>query len=370
VRYLFVLGALALAGCQRSAVPPPRLLHIRAAADAAFRRRPNWQEVIGSRVVAVSRVFERAAAIRCEVSGTVEWSPDPAATVDKKRRELEGTQSDGDSIFVGFTAPPDHADEPGSAVPFDARVLVFDFPEKSEQVNVSNLAHELAHVFGAWHSADAKSLTHLPPGNDFDSNALACLRLTRSVDFRTGIGGLDKGTLDRVVKLWSDSKLEPASNPVYRAWSEMGYELVTRGLAQPAVEPLAKAARLAPGEARIHSALGTTLVVLRRFSEAASEFRTLTEITPQSAGAFNNLAFALLQSQQTEEALAALRKASRIEPANANLHANIGITLSRLPGHLDEAIEELRQAVRINPNDESAKLALNAVLEARSKGRK
>ena len=91
---------------------------------------------------------------------------------------MAGSQNDGSWIFLGFTVPPQGAVEPGIAVPFDARILMFDYPDRTEEENAANLAHELTHAFGAWHSSDPRSVMHLPPGTDFDPTAAACLRLT------------------------------------------------------------------------------------------------------------------------------------------------------------------------------------------------
>jgi Flp pilus assembly protein TadD len=110
-------------------------------------------------------------------------------------------------------------------------------------------------------------------------------------------------------------------------------------------------------------------MLMRRYPAAAVEFRKLTELDPQSAPALNNLAAALLESRQPEGAVASLRKAAELVPQNASLHANMGMVLARINGHLDEGIEELRLALRLSPNDPKVKAALDAALAAKAKGR-
>ena len=307
--------------------------------------------------------------IRLELTGVSEWTPEPGATLEEKRRGLAGGQSDGNWVLLGFTASDAGAAEPGQVVPFDTRVLVFDFPEKSETENAANLAHELGHVFGAWHSSDEKSIMHLPPGPHFDRDALECIRLTRSMDTRRGISGLGPETVDGVTKLWSASKADTATSPIFQFYASSGYELMSLGYVRPALEPLSRATALAPGDTRTHYALAAAYMALRDYHSAANELRKLAEITPASAPALNRLATALAQSRPAEDAVATLRKTTGSGPEDGSLHANMGIALARIAGHLDEGIEELRQAARINPNDEGAKMALDAALAAKGRGR-
>ena len=307
--------------------------------------------------------------IRLELTGVSEWTPEPGATSEEKRRGLAGGQSDGNWVLLGLTTPEAGAAEPGLVVPFDTRVLVFDLPDKNETENAANLAHELGHLFGAWHSPDEKSIMHLPPGPHFDRSALECIRLTRSMDTRRGIGGLAPGTVDGLARLWSASGADPETNPIFQFYASSGYELMSLGYLRAALEPLTRATGMSPGDSRTRYALAAAYMALRDHHSAADELRKVAELTPPSAPALNLLATALAKSGPAEDAVATLRKTTGSGPEDGPLHANMGIALARISGHLDEGIEELRQAVRINPNDGGAKMALDAALAAKGRGR-
>ncbi len=342
---------------------------MRASADPVFRERAHWSDLIASRVEALSRMCELDFDMRLELIGVAEWTPETGATAEEKRRTLTGSQSDGNWVFLGFTGAETGAAEPGRVVPFDNRVLIFDYPAKSETENVANLVHEVGHLFGAWHSSDEKSIMHLPPGSQFDRAAVECIRLTRSMDMRRSVRDLSSATLDQLGKLWSDSKLPAGANPQCQFYAASGRELMSLGYPRYAVEPLTRAADMAPGEVRTHYSLAAVYLVLRNYHAAAGELRRVAEIDAQSAPALNSLAAVLAQPRQPGEAVASPLKTVELSAGSGALHANLGMELAGIAGHLDEGIDELRQALRMAPNDESVKAALDVALAAKNRGR-
>ncbi|MBZ5625104.1 MAG: tetratricopeptide repeat protein [Acidobacteriia bacterium] len=369
MRRLLLLGAIALCACHR-ATEHPRTLRVLVAADPTFRERSNWREVITSRLHEVSSIYAARFGISLELAGASEWSPEPQLSPEEKRRRLSGYNSDGNAVFLGFAAPVGDGAEPGVAVSFDPRVLVFDFPARSERQNELFLAHELGHMFGAWHSPDGSSLLHLPPGASFDDTTTESIRLSGSCDFRAGAAGLSHETADQVAKLWSASNSNMASNPLLDSYMHMGHELLNTGHVQQAIEPLSRAIELAPGDENAHYMLASADLALNRFAAAAGEFRKVVELNPRHVTAWNNLGGALLESGQPEEAVAAFRKALEMGPPNQTIRSNIATALVRTPGHLDEAIAELQEVLRKDPNEEHAREALTAALAARQRGLK
>ena len=369
MRRLLLLVAIALCSCHH-VTQQSRVVRLLVAADPVFRARPNWRDLIASRVRAVSEIYS-PFGIGLEVADVSEWNPNPKLSLEQKRRGLSGFNSDGNAIFLGIAAPPPGDSlEPGLAVAFDARLLVFDFPSKTEEQNQALLTHELAHVFAAWHSPESSSVLHLPPGSSFDSNARESIQLTRAMDFRTGMAGLSRETLDRVEKLWSASKSDPGLNPLLDADMHTALELLNMGHAEEGIEALARALELSPGNVNAHYMLASAELSLRHYAAAAGEFHKVVELSPRNVSAWNSLGGALMQNGQSAEAIPAFRKALEMDASNQTIRANVAAALVRTPGHLEEGISELREVLRGSPNEENLKIALTAALQAKQNGRK
>ena len=362
MRRLLFLGIIALSGCR----PAPRTIHLKIAADATFRQRANWQEVIRARVHEASALFEKQFNIHWVAESITEWSPDPQASLERRRWQLGGYLADGNSVFLGIEAAPAGESAPASVVPFDPRLIVFDYPSKGEAENTLLLAHAMGQLLGAWESGDAGSVMHLPPGSGFDGVAARAIAATRAVDFSKGVRSLNADTVARIGKLWAESK--SGGNPVYEYYLNRGTEALKAGKATLATEPLTHAVEVLPTDTRAHNVLGTAYMVMRQYPQAAHEFQKVVELDPQNYIAWNNLGGALLQFGEPAEAIEPLRKALKMRPGDGAIHGNYGAALARTPGHLAEGIAELQECLRINPQATAAQQALAVALAKKNGG--
>ena len=82
---------------------------------------------------------------------------------------------------------------------------------------------------------------------------------------------------------------------------------------------------------------------------------------PKNYGARNNLAIALEQTGQIEEAIKQLREAVRLRPDSEVLHNNLGNALFHA-GQFAEAVEEYEQALQIKPDFAEAHYSLGVTL--------
>lgn len=368
MRRVFILFCAALCACKHTTVQT-RVLHVRVVAGPEFRQRPNWQDVITSRVQGVAGLL-KPFDLALEVGTPSEWNPDPQMAPELKRREMGGLPSDGSWILLGVLSSAQDTGEPGIVASFDSRVIVYDIPSKSEAENQAAVAHLFGHIFGAWHSPDPKSIMHLPPGQDFDANAKQVLALTRSMDFRNGVNGLPQTTTDQISKLWADSKADLSTNPFYDYYQHQGFELLNTGRVEQAIEPLSRAVEIKADDRNSRFALATANMAMKRFLAAVSDYRKILEADPKNVAALNGLGGALLQSGQSAEAVDAFRKAVQLVPANKVVRVNLGVALIKSPGHLDEGIAELRDVLKTSPDDANVKAVLTAALDAKGKGRK
>ena len=91
--------------------------------------------------------------------------------------------------------------------------------------------------------------------------------------------------------------------------------------------------------------------------------RLVVQAVPRSAEARNNLGGALLVQGQIDEAIEQLGEAMRLDPAHAEAHSNLGVALARR-GQWGEAIEQYKEALSLDPRQTQAYSNLgNALLQ-------
>ena len=97
--------------------------------------------------------------------------------------------------------------------------------------------------------------------------------------------------------------------------------------------------------------------------QTAERDRLIAEAVPRSAQAHNNLGGALLMRGQVDEAIEHLEQAMRLDPTLAEARSNLGVGLARR-GRWAEAIEQYGAALRLDPRQTQAYSNLgNALLQ-------
>jgi tetratricopeptide (TPR) repeat protein len=113
-------------------------------------------------------------------------------------------------------------------------------------------------------------------------------------------------------------------------------------------------------------AIALALIMLTWFQVAIwrddiSLYRHAIAVVPGNYIAYYNLASALEAQGQTDEAVVQLREAVRVRPYYVPARAELGQLLAS-QGHTDEALQELQTAVRLRPDDPTAHYRLGSVL--------
>jgi len=91
--------------------------------------------------------------------------------------------------------------------------------------------------------------------------------------------------------------------------------------------------------------------------------RLIAEAVPRSAQAHNNLGGSLLVQGRIDEAIEQLQEALRLDPDHAEAHSNLGVALARR-GRGAEAIEQYRKSLALDPRQMQAYSNLgNALLQ-------
>ncbi|MEO8331907.1 MAG: tetratricopeptide repeat protein [Gallionella sp.] len=131
-------------------------------------------------------------------------------------------------------------------------------------------------------------------------------------------------------------------------WTVLGVAYSQMGRNADALEPMQKAALLAPGDADAHSNLGNTLRSLGKLDEAEASCRRALQIKPDFVEAHSNLGNTLRDLGRLDEAEASYRMALQIKPDFVEAHSNLGNALRDL-GRLDEAEASYRLAMQFRP---------------------
>lgn len=103
---------------------------------------------------------------------------------------------------------------------------------------------------------------------------------------------------------------------------------------------------------------------LRRNQDYHSEvtiWRTVVAHRPQNARGRSNLGAALIKRDRIDEAIQELREALRLDPQQAHSHTNLGAALVKA-NRIDQGIVELRTALRLDPREVTAHFHLGKTL--------
>ena len=98
---------------------------------------------------------------------------------------------------------------------------------------------------------------------------------------------------------------------------------------------------------------GIGLLDAQQYAESARAFKRVTEMRPDYADAFTNVAIADSQWERFDDARASLEKALQLAPHNARALYYLAL-VERIQGHLDAAISDLREVTAQFPRSRDA----------------
>jgi tetratricopeptide (TPR) repeat protein len=121
--------------------------------------------------------------------------------------------------------------------------------------------------------------------------------------------------------------------------------------------------RLNPADARAHSELGKTLLLMGRRQEARAFLTRAIELDPDLDDPHYYLGLLFRLEGQLERARSEFEAAVRLNPDNAKAHGNLGLVWIQL-GQPVRAKPHLETALRLNPEDNIARETLRQLTEA------
>jgi serine/threonine protein kinase/tetratricopeptide (TPR) repeat protein len=146
-----------------------------------------------------------------------------------------------------------------------------------------------------------------------------------------------------------DFRSSNALRPSAEAWIGIGRAEQALGHADAAEAAYRKALEERPGWWAPHNWLSGLYASQGRIDESLEECRRITELAPDNAWAWSNLATALSRGNRLEEAAEACRRAIALHPS-ARAFSNLASLCFYLKRH-DEAVGAYERAVALEPDD-------------------
>ena len=275
--------------------------------------------------------YEQAAA---SIDRAIELGLDPA-----QARTLNLSAAQGLGRLGRFEAAEARIAAVAAEVPGDARPAATRVAVRHEAGQVRAAARVLRAAIDLF-AGDALALYRLGEALatlDVDEHALTAYRAVLAVDpdhaeALVGIGNLE---------------LELRSYAASLAAFERALELVPELSEQAA----------------LHRAMGEAAMELG-LPDASAHFERALAIEPSEQSALDRLAMLHFNAERYEAAVALYLTMLESQPNNHTTHANVGLALHRL-GRNAEALEHVRQALAINPENELAQGVLGLLNTAR-----
>lgn len=121
--------------------------------------------------------------------------------------------------------------------------------------------------------------------------------------------------------------------------------------------------QLSPEYAEAHNNLGNVLDRLQEFAAAEDHLREAIRLNPNFAFAHHNLGNALLHQNSAYTSLASYQKAITLDPTRAGFYLSYANALIAAKEPPNEAIQNLNQAIKIDPRLEPAHLLMGYVCQ-------
>jgi tetratricopeptide (TPR) repeat protein len=146
------------------------------------------------------------------------------------------------------------------------------------------------------------------------------------------------------------------------AHNNLGNALRALGRTQDAIAHYEQALRLRPGYVEAHNNLGVALEkVPGRANDAVAQFEEALRLNPGFYQAEFNLGTTLKTLDRPAEAIEHYEAASRLKPDDPMIHFYLAGALLQAPGRTQEAVAQLREVLRLQPDNEQARQVLDKV---------
>jgi len=159
------------------------------------------------------------------------------------------------------------------------------------------------------------------------------------------LASIDLGELEVAEAHYRESL---AIEPQPAIYSDLGFVLEREGLGEEASEMYRKALELDPGSAAAHYNLAGSLARRGEFAAAEDHFRAALAENP-NAQTYTGLGIVLGRQGRVDEAIANLNEAIRVDPEQPAAYDQLGAILAE-QGRLEDAASAYRRLIRVRPS--------------------
>jgi tetratricopeptide (TPR) repeat protein len=155
----------------------------------------------------------------------------------------------------------------------------------------------------------------------------------------------------------------------FQALNKLGSTYAAMGNTTEAQKSFERALSVKPDLTAAHYNLANLFARTGRFEQAISHFETALSIEPDYLKARLNLGNTFLLIGKKDEAMGQYLQALAIKPDLADAHKNLGLLLLS-NGKAEEAIFHFEETLRTNPNDQTARTALERLKRVPSQNKR
>jgi tetratricopeptide (TPR) repeat protein len=162
------------------------------------------------------------------------------------------------------------------------------------------------------------------------------------------------------------SELAPHS---VRGYSGMAFVLHRLGDAEGAIDNCRKALAIDPTKAEVENILAAAYEMKGWPDQAEARYKKAIETQPHYVAPYTNLARLYAKSNRLQDAVDICRRGLKVIPDSVDLYVTLADTLNQM-GRRDEAIAELKEAQRLDPQNASVNQKLDEILWEKIKKKK
>lgn len=348
---------------------PLREIKIGVAVTPSFKTDREWQSKIQKRLGYASRIFETEFQIRFKLTQIWDWNTgldqDSYFLLNDLMKRFPLSEVD---VVVGFSRMEEKSmvsslqdlDVLGRTQPFSGYLLV-RYPLKSlypiQEETV--LTHEFGHLYGAVHTGNPDTLMspivqkQLPV--KFDEINHQIILLTRTMNFKRGMAGIDTQTAQRLLNAYL--RLMAAEQP-FDFYYALGGFYLRLGQDQEALKAFKAARDLDPNNGWISFDLGVLYWKMGLADQAITELIKAISLfdqgknKSQKIAAYKILGAAYFQKKNWASAYHSWSSALILDPADRQIMYNMAVAQME-NGRYDDALKVFQQALTMDPSNAS-----------------